>query len=160
MSKEGDARARAARNREIAGAFRVAGLRRTAQRHAVLELLASRLPHATAGELLAAVNHADPLASRATVYNALHALCDAGLVREVGGGAAARYDAVLRRHHHFLCERCGTLEDLPWFEPPAKAARRALGGRRVTSCEIVFHGLCAACSDVSCGGPAARRGER
>jgi Fe2+ or Zn2+ uptake regulation protein len=142
---------------EIARAFRAAGLRYTPQRHAVLEFLAKRHRHATADEILAAINHGDPRASRATVYNSLHALLDAGLVREVGGGAAARYDANLHRHHHFVCDRCGALEDIDWFDPPLTAARKALAGRQVTGCDMVFRGVCGSCLK---SGSRAGKGER
>lgn len=57
----------------IAEAFRLSGLRRTPQRYAVLEYL-MRSMHATPDEIYRAINRADPRASRATVYNNLHAL--------------------------------------------------------------------------------------
>src|SRR6266542_7033106 len=99
--------------REIAEAFQAAGLRSTPQRYAVLEFLLRQPVHATAGEILGAINRADPRASRATVYNNLNTLVRAGLVREVeGAGKAARFDAALRRHHHFVCEGCGAVEDI------------------------------------------------
>src|ERR1035437_8335117 len=95
----------------LAEALRGAAVRRTAQRYAVLEYLARRLEHATAEQIFRAVNRADPRASRATVYNSLRSLAGAGLVREVAAaGGAARFEAVLLRHHHFVCERCGALE--------------------------------------------------
>jgi Fur family transcriptional regulator, peroxide stress response regulator len=130
---------------ELAQAFRAAGLRCTPQRYAVLDYLYRGKEHSTADEIVAAINRGGSGASRATVYNALHALLEAGLVREVGGGAAARYDASLERHHHFTCDRCGGLEDIPWFE--VSHPGHALGRRMVTGYEIVFHGLCAACRD-------------
>jgi Fe2+ or Zn2+ uptake regulation protein len=127
----------------VTSAFRAAGLRCTPQRFAVLDFLFRGKVHATADEIAAAINRPGSGASRATVYNALHALMDAGLVREVGGGAAARYDASLERHHHFTCEVCGSLEDIDWFELPRAA--RVLGSRRVHNYEIVFRGVCAGC---------------
>ena len=88
--------------------------------------------HATADEIFAALNRDDPRASRATVYNSLRSLAHSGLVREViSDGKAARYDANVRRHHHFVCERCGGVEDIEWFDFPRTAGRPALGGRSV-----------------------------
>jgi Fe2+ or Zn2+ uptake regulation protein len=135
-------------------------LRCTPQRYAVLDFLVRGRVHATADQIVAAINRADPRASRATVYNSLHALMSAGLVREVGGGAAARYDATLDRHHHFACEQCGSLEDIPWFEIPPSAGARALGSRRISRYEIVFRGLCDGCQDREKAGPAPRKGDR
>ena len=114
---------------ELEQAFRAAALRPTAQRFAVLEFLAKTPIHATAEEIFAAVNRHDPRASRATVYNNLRSLAKAGLVREVhSDGKAARFDANLHRHHHFVCEQCGEIEDIPWFDLPPSAAKFALIG--------------------------------
>ena len=133
---------------ELDHAFLGAALRPTAQRYAVLEFLAKHPIHATAEEILDAVNRRDPRASRATVYNNLRSLTKAGLVREVmSQGKAARFDANLRRHHHFICERCHTVEDIPWFDLPPSAGRAALGARDVGNYEIVFRGVCVPCRD-------------
>jgi len=131
---------------ELERAIRSAGLRPTAQRFAVLEFLAKHPVHANAEEIFAALNRHDPRASRATVYNNLRSLMKAGLVREVlGDGQAARFDANLRRHHHFVCDECGGVEDVPWFELPATAGELAPGGCRVRDYEVVFRGACARC---------------
>jgi Fur family transcriptional regulator, peroxide stress response regulator len=101
--------------------------------------------HATAGEIFRAVNRQDPRASRATVYNSLKSLTRAGLVREViSEGKAARFDSSLHPHHHFVCEHCGEVEDIAWFELPA-AGKHALGARQVRSFEVVFRGVCEKC---------------
>jgi Fur family peroxide stress response transcriptional regulator len=136
-------------------AFRAAALRPTAQRYAVLEFLARRPVHATAEQLYRAVNRTVPRTSRATVYNSLRSLAQAGLVREVvSEGRAARFDARLHRHHHFICDCCGGVEDIPWFDLPPAAGKAALGGRVVRDYEIVFRGACAhcRCSDSKRGG--------
>jgi Fur family transcriptional regulator, peroxide stress response regulator len=131
---------------ELEQAFQAAALRQTTQRYAVLEFLARSPIHATAEEIFAAVNRHDPRASRATVYNNLRSLTRAGLVREViSEGKAARFDANLNRHHHFICEACGAVEDIPWFDLPAAAGRAALGKRKIRNYEIVFRGACRRC---------------
>jgi Fur family transcriptional regulator, peroxide stress response regulator len=130
-------------------AFRSAGLRATPQRYAVLQHLVLGQVHATAEEIFAAVNRNDPRASRATVYNNLRSLMRVGLVCEVpSDGKAARFDARLTRHHHFVCDRCGGVEDVAWFELPENAGWQALAGRRVRSYELVFHGNCGACQKL------------
>jgi Fur family peroxide stress response transcriptional regulator len=136
---------------DIEAAFRTACLRSTAQRRAVLRFLSDEPVHATAEEIFVAVNRTDPRASRATVYNNLKALEDAGLVRQVvSEGKAARFDVDFHRHHHFLCERCGTVEDIEWFDLPDSACG-ALGGRRVRHFDVVFRGLCCACQHADEG---------
>lgn len=126
-------------------AFLTAGVRRTPQRFFVMEHLLSRPEHSTVEELFTALNKRHARASRATVYNTLHALVEAGLVREFSlDGKAARYDANLEKHHHFVCDRCGAVEDVDWFEIPALPRSRA-GQRRIRSHEIVLRGDCARC---------------
>ena len=133
---------------QLEQAFQAAALRPTAQRYAVLLFLAEHPVHATAEEIFDAVNRHDPRASRATVYNNLRSLAKAGLVREVmSQGNAARFDANLHRHHHFICDRCHAVEDISWFDLPPSAGRAALGARDVTGYEVVFRGACARCRD-------------
>lgn len=122
------------------------GLRCTPQRYAVMAFLMEHNTHPTAAETFEAVNRADPRSSRATTYNNLRDLVKAGLVREVAAeGRAARYDAKGMRHHHFICDRCGDVEDVDWYEV-RKPASRTLGKRSVRECEVIFRGLCAKCA--------------
>jgi Fur family peroxide stress response transcriptional regulator len=128
-------------------AFRSAALRRTPQRYAVLQFLVRTSLHATAEEIFHSVNRKDPRASRATVYNSLRSLARVGLVREVmAEGEAARFGASLKRHHHFICERCGKVEDIDWFDLPPLAGSAALGSRAVRNYEVIFRGTCGRCS--------------
>jgi Fe2+ or Zn2+ uptake regulation protein len=122
------------------------GLRCTPQRYAVMAFLMEHNSHPTADEIFEAVNRADPRSSRATTYNNLRDLVQAGLVREVAvEGRAARFDARGVRHHHFICDRCGNVEDMEWYDVPAPASR-SLGKRIVRECELIFRGLCARCA--------------
>src|SRR5579862_5619583 len=92
------------------------GLRCTPQRYAVMAFLTECKQHPTAAEIFEAVNRQDPRSSRATTYNNLRDLVHVGLVREVAvEGRAARFDARGMRHHHFICDHCGIVEDVQWF---------------------------------------------
>jgi Fur family peroxide stress response transcriptional regulator len=94
-----------------------AGLRCTAQRYAVMACLMDHKGHPTAAEIFEAVNRVDPLSSRATTYNNLRDLVKAGLVREVAvEGRAGRFDVEGMPHHHFICDRCGAMEDMEWYD--------------------------------------------
>jgi len=122
------------------------GLRCTPQRYAVMAFLRECHRHPTAAEIFEAVNRADPRSSRATTYNNLRDLVQAGLVREVAvEGRAARFDAKGVRHHHFICDRCGNVEDMEWYDVRRPAAR-ALAKRVLRECELIFRGLCARCA--------------
>jgi len=122
------------------------GLRFTPQRHCVMAFLMEHTGHPTAAEIFAAVNRVDPRSSRATTYNNLRDLVQAGLVREVAvEGRSARFDAKGIQHHHFICDRCGNVEDVEWYDVP-KPAPGSLGKRVLRECELIARGLCATCA--------------
>jgi len=130
----------------IKQALEGSGLRCTAQRHAVMAFLLDHRGHPTAAEIFEAVNRVDPRSSRATTYNNLRDLVKAGLVREVAvEGRAGRFDAKGMRHHHFICDRCGGVEDVEWYDVP-KPASHSLGKRIVRESQLIFRGLCAKCA--------------
>lgn len=122
------------------------GLRCTPQRYAVMAFLSESHNHPTAVEIFENVNCRDPRSSRATIYNNLRDLVQAGLVREVAvEGRAARFDAKHVRHHHFICDRCGSVEDVDWYDLP-RPTRGSLGKRQIRECELIFRGLCTKCA--------------
>ncbi|HSP69127.1 MAG TPA: Fur family transcriptional regulator [Bryobacteraceae bacterium] len=122
------------------------GLRCTPQRFAVMAFLLEHNRHPTAAEIFDGVNRVDPRSSRATTYNNLRDLVQAGLVREVAiEGRSARFDVKGTRHHHFICDRCGSVEDLDWFDVP-KPASSSLGKRVLRESEVIFRGLCQKCA--------------
>ncbi|HEX8353843.1 MAG TPA: Fur family transcriptional regulator [Pyrinomonadaceae bacterium] len=136
---------KATRN-HVEASLREAELRLTPQRFAVLEYLTRAAGHPTADQIAAEINRRFPRASRATVYNALRALRDAGLVREVATREAlTRYESNVGPHHHFVCRACGKIEDVPpeAFAAPARVALE--GGQEVETFEVVLRGLCGAC---------------
>jgi Fe2+ or Zn2+ uptake regulation protein len=92
------------------------------------------------------VNRLDPRSSRATTYNNLNDLLRAGLVREVAvEGRAARFDAKGTRHHHFICDSCGNVEDIEWYDVP-RPPSGSLDKRILRESELIFRGLCAKCA--------------
>jgi Fe2+ or Zn2+ uptake regulation protein len=128
------------------------GLRCTPQRYAVMAFLMEDHRHPTAAEIFEAVNRVDPRSSRATTYNNLRDLVQASLVREVAvEGRAARFEARGMRHHHFICDRCGNVEDMEWYDVPGPASV-SLGKRIVRECELIFRGLCTKCAPQQSSG--------
>lgn len=126
--------------------MRAAGLKLTPQRYAVLDFLVRSREHPTADKISAALNRRYPRASRATIYNTLNALRDAGLVHEVYmDDSVARFDANLDEHHHFVCRVCNRLEDVPVEAVGELPGRKLEGGHTVENYEIVMRGVCAAC---------------
>src|SRR2546428_12346257 len=98
------------------------GLRCTPQRYAVMALLMEHTRHPTAAEIFEAVNRLDPRSSRATTYNNLRDLVQAGLVREVAvEGRAARFDAKSMGHHPFILGPCGNVGEGEGYYVPRPA---------------------------------------
>jgi Fur family transcriptional regulator, peroxide stress response regulator len=130
----------------IKRSFESTGLRCTPQRYGVMAFLMGHTGHPTAPEIYEGVNRLDPRSSRATIYNNLRDLVQAGLVREVAvEGRAARFDARGIEHHHFVCDRCGNVEDIAWYDVP-RPDSGTLGKRVLRECELIARGLCAKCA--------------
>jgi Fe2+ or Zn2+ uptake regulation protein len=71
-------------------------------------------------------------------------MVDAGLVREVTiGSAASRFESRMEPHHHFICDRCGQIKDLEWFETRDIAKKSGMEPSSVR--ELVLQGTCADC---------------
>src|ERR1700749_691619 len=130
----------------IRRALESGGLRCTPQPYAGVAFLVEKKRPPTPAEIFEAVNRTDPRSSRATTYNNLRDLVQAGLVREVAvEGRAARFDAKTMRHHHFICDRCGNVADVEWYDVP-KPASGSLGRRILRECELIARGLCTKCA--------------
>ena len=91
-----------------------AKIRPTRQRQALAELLfRGGHRHVTAEELHREARMAGVKVSLATVYNSLHRLTRAGLLREVAVDSGRRFfDTNVSHHHHLLDERTGELSDV------------------------------------------------
>jgi Fur family peroxide stress response transcriptional regulator len=123
-----------------------AGLRFTPQRFSVMSFLLEHHGHPTAAEIFEGVNRLDPRSSRATTYNNLRDLVQAGLVREVAvEGRSARFDVKGIRHHHFICDTCGVVEDLDFYAVP-QPPPASLGKRVLHQVELIARGLCSNCA--------------
>jgi Fe2+ or Zn2+ uptake regulation protein len=128
-------------------ALRAAGYRVTPQRLVIHRTLVELGRHVGAEELFEAVSHQLPNVSLPTVYSALDALEDSGLVRRVSAGQGrALYDARPADHHHLVCRRCGAVEDLD-ADVSLAGALAAAGAHGFTpdGAEVVIRGLCADC---------------
>jgi len=52
----------------------------------------------------------------------------------------------IERHHHFVCERCGRVEDIRWFDFPCLVERSQLGSRVVRDYAMILRGTSGSCS--------------
>ena len=127
--------------------LRGAGLRVTAARVAIMHAVREGA-HPDVDTIYRGVRERVGQVSLQAVYDGLHALDGAGLVRRIEPmGSPARYEArVGDNHHHLVCRRCGTVTDVdcaigeaPCLEP-ADAA-----GFVVEEADVTYWGICPAC---------------
>jgi Fe2+ or Zn2+ uptake regulation protein len=145
-------------DRMLAG-VRAAGLKLTPQRLAIVRELAEDESHPTAQELFERLRPDLPTMSFATVYNTLDALAAAGLCAGLAlSPGSSRFDPNMEPHHHLVCDRCGSVRDVPsapaadvpQADAEADSVRRAISrvapGFEVRSVERILRGLCADCA--------------
>ena len=108
--------------------------------------LLGRCDHPTADDILSDLNQAAPTSSQATVYSSLQALREVNLVREVLlEEGVCRYDANVDPHHHFRCQSCGAIADIPW-ETLASLNLQTLSPRwQIEGYEVTVRGVCDRC---------------
>lgn len=124
------------------------GMRWTAQRQAVFEVLDQMRTHPSADEIHRATRQTVPDISLATVYKALDAFIACGAVKKLTSvGDSARFDVRTDSHHHFWCVDCERVFDV---EDPGAAdwirGRRIERGFVVTGFSLTFEGHCAHCA--------------
>jgi len=124
------------------------GLKMTPQRRSIVDYLQAATNHPTAEEVLTAVNERFPLTTRATVYNTLNWLKQAGLIREVFEGGVTRFDPNTSDHHHFICRVCGRVEDVDGDLLGGLDFSKAAGGKEIEQMEVTLRGVCMACRDA------------
>jgi Fe2+ or Zn2+ uptake regulation protein len=126
---------------------RINGDRVTGQRLAILEALGEFDHHVSADEVRAAAAKRSPRVSLPTVYATLELFESLGILRRVSAGDRLLYDPRPEEHQHFVCRRCGLVEDLDVQIDGAKAlnaARRM--GHRADGAGVVVSGLCSSCA--------------
>ena len=86
------------------------GIRPSYQRIKVLEYLYQKGGHPTVDDIFRSLSADIPSLSKVTIYNTLHTLLEAGLVRDVDIDETEKcFDITLTNHGHFQCEACGTI---------------------------------------------------
>ncbi len=124
------------------------GLQVTPQRLAVLQAVQSQ-PHCTADVVAETARGEIGAISKQSVYDALAALVDAGIVRRIEpAGSAARYETrVGDNHHHLVCRGCGGVVDVDCVVGAAPCLTAAdAAGYSVDEAEVTFWGTCPTCA--------------
>ncbi len=130
----------------VGDALRARGLRLTAPRRVILEVVRATDRHPSAPVVYRRVRRRLPGVSLATVYRNLRMLAAEGVLAERADAAGLRFDGNTAPHDHFTCVACGRIYDVP---PQAKAGvRRAVSGHpgfEVLDHRIEFYGRCPRC---------------
>lgn len=129
------------------GLIRVAGLRVTRQRVAVLDAVKAR-PHTNSATVLAIVSVVLPDVSHQAVYDCLAHLTDAGLLRRLTmDGRPAIYETRTHdNHHHCVCRACGRVIDVDCAVATAPCLDPAdAAGFVFDEAEVIYRGFCRSC---------------
>ena len=128
------------------------GIRLTAQRRALIEIIQEAKEHLDASSLLELARKREPNIDRATVYRTIELLKKLRLIDELDlmhlEGEKHYYEVKTKRDHiHLACFRCGRIEEFtsPTFEQlKAEISKQAGFTIRVTRLEV--GGNCRACA--------------
>ena len=122
-----------------------------ARRALVTALVEAGGHHVTAEDLVDTVQRSIPAVHRSTVYRTLEALEQAGVVEHVHlGHGRAVYHLSDDRHHHLVCDRCGSVVQVP--EAVVAPLRDQLVdgyGFVVNGRHFALPGVCRACSALT-----------
>jgi Fur family transcriptional regulator, ferric uptake regulator len=127
-----------------------AGYRLTKPRRAVAQVLLAGQTPLSIEEIHSRLG--DRSINRVSVYRTVQLLCDLGIVRRLQFHEGfARYelaDSFGSHHHHFVCNRCGRVEDIDAC--PLATTEQAIIRRthsRITSHTLEFYGVCGVCAE-------------
>ncbi len=132
---------------DFAALLRESDLRVTRPRVAVLSAVHAH-PHASTDAVIDAVRVTLPEVSHQAVYDSLHTLTAAGLVRRIQpSGSPARYESRTGdNHHHLICRSCGSIADVDCAvgTAPCLTASDDLG-YDIDEAEVIYWGTCPGC---------------
>ena len=128
--------------------LRGAGLRVTAARVALLETVRDG-DHLGVEAIASGVRDRVGHISLQAVYDALHALASAGLLRRIEpAGSPARFEGRIRdNHHHVVCRSCGAIADVDCAvgEAPCLTASDD-HGFSIDEAQVIYWGECPGCA--------------
>jgi Fe2+/Zn2+ uptake regulation proteins len=133
---------------ELEEKLRQKNLKITPQRLEILRAIQNQHSHPSAESVFLSVKKRCPAVSLATVYKTLETLVEIGEIKvAVVCQGRTLYDTRLDKHHHFICQSCGYVEDVEMNLNCLEVCfpQKVPGHYHVHSSEVVFHGLCPQC---------------
>lgn len=133
---------------DLVQTLRTWGIRVTAQRLAVAQVLTESDDHPTAQQVYERVRDHFPHITMGTIYNTMTVLAEKGFVQPLIFSAGTRYDSNLEPHANLVCVRCGSITDSDDEDGAVKRLRSkaiASTGFKIMGQRVDFYGLCSNC---------------
>ena len=118
-------------------------MRSSKQRDLVLSIINSQDDHLSVEEIYNIARRIMPKISLGTVYRDINQLVLSKKINKIDTkDGVARYDNVLIKHHYFICEKCGKIDDIYQdFELSINMLNH-----KVLDYDIYFKGICSDCN--------------
>ncbi|WP_300356777.1 Fur family transcriptional regulator [Fusobacterium sp.] len=122
------------------------GIKPSYQRMKIYEFLLKNRIHPTVDTIYKALNKEIPTLSKTTVYNTLNLFLEKKIINIVViEENETRYDAYLKLHGHFKCEKCGNIYDIEMENSNLELS--GLEGFEINEKHIYFKGVCKDCQN-------------
>ncbi len=117
-------------------------MRNTKQKDLILKIINNSCNHPTANEVYEIARLDIPNISLGTVYRILNNLVEKGKIRNINTmDDIHHYDNINHKHDHFICIKCGLVEDV---EKNSKEIK-TINNNQVLDCDITYKGICEKC---------------
>ena len=121
--------------------------RNTKQLEVVWNAIKDETSHPTADQVYDKVRKYLPNVSLGTIYRNLQKLVADEKLQVLMLGRSQHFDPLVRRHQHFICEKCSRVFDvLVETADDVRPAKLPHAGFKVTSHQLAFYGACKRCS--------------
>lgn len=122
------------------------GLRKTPERFAILRKILEMNSHFEVDALHAAIEADGYHVSRATVYNTVELLEEAGILRKLSLGHNSSVFELHRDNHiHLICKKCGKISEVDNPAVIASLMRLKSNAFSPESFDVKVYGLCSDC---------------
>lgn len=117
-------------------------MRNTKQKDLILKIINNSCTHPNTNEIYETARKEIPNISLGTVYRILNNLVEKGKIRSIKTmDDIHHYDNVNHKHDHFICIKCGLIEDVEKINKDLEI----INNNQVLDCDITYKGICKKC---------------